>query len=180
MTLVGPSARCQQRQNLTFTPTHDAVTPSIQEEGAEHIFQCVTVSCLMFLFSLNFSCSSCELFSSFLVFLSLAGGFWPFFSRRGGWPFLLGKVLAIFEAGVAPSFSSLGWPFLSGWSSLPWVGVGLFSRVKVGPSFSGEGWPSGPGWPGPKGEGQPKKGRKGRAGAQPKGKEGEGPGLTQE
>ena len=93
-------------------------------------------------------------------FFFLGLGVLALLSRRGGWPFLLGKVLAIFGAGVGPPFSSLwlalpvrlalpsldggrpsvsgeGWPFGSGWPSLPWIGVGLLSRVKVGPSFSG-------------------------------------------
>ena len=38
MTLVGPTARCQQRQKPRIFPTYGAITPSIQEEGAEHIF----------------------------------------------------------------------------------------------------------------------------------------------
>ena len=39
VTLVGPSARCQQRQNLAFTQRTARNTPSIQEEGEEHIFR---------------------------------------------------------------------------------------------------------------------------------------------
>ena len=59
-------------------------------------FQCVTVSCLMFLSSLNFYCSSYESFSVFwCFFLGLGAGpsfFWvevgP--SQGRGWSFLLG------------------------------------------------------------------------------------------
>ena len=42
VTLVGPSARCQQRQKPRIFPTYGAVTPSIQVEGAEHIFRGVS------------------------------------------------------------------------------------------------------------------------------------------
>ena len=72
--------------------------------------------------------------------------FWFFFlglgvlallSRRGGCPFLLGKVLAIFGAGVAPSFSSSG-------LALP-VGLALPSLGRGRPSFSGESSPFGSG-----------------------------------
>ena len=112
--------------------------------------------------------------------------FWFFFlglgvlallSRRGGWPFLLGKVLAIFGAGVCPFLFQFGvGPSCRAgrWPSLPWVVVGLLSRVKVGPSFSGEGWPFGSGLARPQAGKPAKKGRMGRPGAQPKGEEGEG------
>ena len=140
------------------------------------IFQFVTVSCLMFLFSLNFSCSSYESFSSFLVFLSRAGSFGPSFSawrlalppwggvgnfRILGCPFL-------FQFGVGPSCRA-GPPF-------PGCGSAFFLGVKVGPSFSGEGWPFGSGLARPQGRKPAEKERNGRPGAQPKGKEGEGPG----
>ena len=80
----------------------------------------------MFLFSFNFPVLSMSRFLPFWFFF-LGLRVLALLSRRGGWPFLLGKVLAIFGAGVAPSFSSLG-------LALPSLGVGR-------PSFSGEGWP---------------------------------------
>ena len=89
-------------------------------------------------------------------------------------PSSLGRCWQFSERGLPLPFPVWGWPFLSGWPSLPWVGVGLLSRVMVGPSFLGEGWPFGSGLARPKGEGQPKRGeregqgpakRKGRGGA---------------
>ena len=121
----------------------------------------------MFLFSFNFPVLHMSRFLPFWFFF-LGLGVLALLSRRGGWPFLLGKVLAIFWTGCCPFLFQFGvGPSCRVGPPFP-VGVGLLSRVKVGPS--------GRGWPGPKGEGQPKKGRNGRPGAQPKGKEGEGPG----
>ena len=96
------------------------------------IFKCVTVSCLMFLFSFSSSSSSYESFSSFLVFLSRAGGFGPSFGVEVGFS-SLGRCWQLSERLLPLLFPVWGWPFLSGWPSLPWVG----GR----PSFSGEGWP---------------------------------------
>ena len=70
----------------------------------------------MFLFSSNFPVLHVSRFLPFWFFFLGLGGL-GLASRRRGWPCLLGKVLAIFGAGVAPSFSSLG---LSGCPSLPW------------------------------------------------------------
>ena len=79
-------------------------------------------------------------------------------------------MLAIFGAGVAPSFSSLGLALPVG-LALPSLGRGRpSSRVRFG--HSGRAWPGSD----PK-EGKPgtaKKGRMGRPGAQLKGKEGKG------
>ena len=129
-------------------------------------FSFLHVSCLFLSFLFNFSVCYCflldvfvffefflssyESFSSFLVFPSRAGGF-GLLSRRGCWPFLLGKVLAIFGAGVAPSFSSSG-------LALP-VGLALPSLGRGRNSFSGEGWPFGSGLARPQGGKPAKKGR---------------------
>ena len=118
----------------------------------------VTVSCLMFLFSFNFSCSSFfvfdESFSCFLFFLILGVGVLALLSRRGGWPFLLGVELAILGVGGWPSSSGLGLAIFGVWvansfSVFCWtlpVGVALPSLGvafrpwgppgRVGPSFS--------------------------------------------
>ena len=75
MTLVGPTARCQQRQNLTFTQRTTRNTPSIQEEGAEHIFIFLLsfiLKNLFFTFSfLNFFITFFSFFLLFLLFSTL-------------------------------------------------------------------------------------------------------------
>ena len=131
-------------------------------------FQCVTVSCLMFLFSFNFSCSSHESFSSFLVSLSRAGGFGPSFSAWRLAPSSLGRCWQFSERELPLPFPVWGWAFLSGWPSLPWVGVGLLSRVKVGQAPRGKASQKGE-----KGKARGPANRKGRGGARPD-PEGEG------
>ena len=114
----------------------------------------------------NYSfCRAIQLFAT----EHIASGVGPSHSWVGVGPSRSRCLVFLFQFGVGPS-CRVG-------PSFPWVGVGLLSRRRGWPFLLGVGvGPSGRGWPGPKGESPAKKGRMGRPGAQPKGKEGEEPG----